>query len=128
MTAIFVFFFGKYNESKDFESDRKDNNEALNKSLTRDIKIYNSIYNESALGNPIFNDFQLQEFKWNRNFEIKFGQIMNQLFIFTVFLFFLYAVSFSNISNSAIFNNHLFQNTFVIQQSPNEIGLNQVSF
>ena len=32
MTSVFVFFFGKYNDSVDFELDYKDENKAINNS------------------------------------------------------------------------------------------------
>jgi len=68
----------------------------------------------------------LEDFKKKRIFEIKLGQILNEIIVFSVFLFFLYTVSFLNISSSAINYNKLFLKTFVQQQERNEMGLDQV--
>jgi hypothetical protein len=68
----------------------------------------------------------LEDLKIKRIFEIKLGQILNEIIVFSAFLFFLYTVSFLNISSSAISYNKLFIKTFVQQQDKNEIGLDQV--
>ena len=68
----------------------------------------------------------LENLKRKRIFEIKLGQILNEIIVFSVFLFVLYTVSFLNTSSSAINYNKLFIKTFVQQQDKNEIGLDKV--
>ncbi len=76
--------------------------------------------------NQTKDDWNLEDFKKKRIFEIKLGQILNEIIVFSVFLFFLYTVSFLNISSSAINYNKLFLKSFVQQQERNEMGLDQV--
>jgi hypothetical protein len=54
------------------------------------------------------------------------NEILKEIGIYLIFLFFLYYVSFKNLSSSAYTYNQLFQQTFVDPQSSNEIGLNDV--
>ena len=68
----------------------------------------------------------LENLKKKRIFEIKLGQILNEIIVFSVFLFVLYTVSLLNTSSSAINYNKLFLKTFVQQQDKNETGLDQV--
>jgi len=68
----------------------------------------------------------LENLKIKRIFEIKLGQILNEIIVFSVFLFVLYTVSLLNTSSSAINYNKLFLKKFVQQQDKNEMGLNQV--
>jgi len=58
----------------------------------------------------------------------RLNEILKEIGIFLIFLFFLFFVSFTNISLSANTYNRLFQNTFVQQQKPKEIGLNEVKY
>ena len=37
MTSIFVFLFGKYNDSQDLELDNKDSNQAINEPLNKNV-------------------------------------------------------------------------------------------
>ena len=37
MTTIFVFLFGKYNDSQDLELDNKDKNQAINEPLNENV-------------------------------------------------------------------------------------------
>jgi hypothetical protein len=68
----------------------------------------------------------LENLKIKRIFEIKLGQILNEIIVFSVFLFVLYTVSLLNTSSSAINYNKLFLKIFVQQQDKNETGLDQV--
>jgi hypothetical protein len=68
----------------------------------------------------------LENLKLKRIFEIKLGQILNEIIVFSMFLFVLYTVSLLNTSSSAINYNKLFLKTFVQQQDKNEMGLDQV--
>ncbi len=56
----------------------------------------------------------------------RLNDILKECGIYLIFLFFLLYVSFTNVSLSAITYNRLFQHTFVQQQKPKEIGLNEV--
>jgi hypothetical protein len=38
MTSIFVFFFGKYNDSQDLELDNKDTNQPINEPINKNVK------------------------------------------------------------------------------------------
>ena len=76
--------------------------------------------------NQTKDNWHLEDLKRKRIFEIKFGQILNEIIVFSVFLFFLHTVSFLNISSSAINYNKLFLKTFVQQQDRNEMALDQV--
>ncbi len=76
----------------------------------------------------VIKDWQLEEFKKRRIFEIKSRQILKEVIVYLVFLVFLYSVSFSNVSSSAKIYNKLFINTFVQQQDKYEIGLRKVYF
>ncbi len=74
----------------------------------------------------MIDDVHLENLKIKRIFEIKLGQTLNEIIVFSVFLFFLYTVSLLNTSSSAINYNKLFLKKFVQQQDKNEMGLNQV--
>jgi hypothetical protein len=37
MTSIFVFLFGKYNDTQDLELDNKDTNQAINEPLNKNV-------------------------------------------------------------------------------------------
>ena len=56
----------------------------------------------------------------------KCSEILKEFLIYIVFVTTLFVVTFSNLSNSSIQYNTLFQNTFVKQQTQNEIGLYDV--
>jgi hypothetical protein len=58
----------------------------------------------------------------------RLNEILKEIGIYLIFLFFLFYVSFTNHSLSAKTYNSLFQNTFVQQQKPKEIGLYDVIF
>jgi hypothetical protein len=68
----------------------------------------------------------LIELKRIRNLDRKCWSILKEVFVYIVFIVVLYVVTFSNLSNSAMRYNHLFQSNFVEQQSSNEIGLYDV--
>ena len=68
----------------------------------------------------------LQALRYVRLLDVQLWSLIKEVFIFGIFLFFLYAVSFFNQNNSSFAYNQLFVNTFVKQQSFNEIGLNDV--
>jgi hypothetical protein len=40
MTSIFVFFFGKYNDSQDLELDNKDTNQPINEPINKNVKVF----------------------------------------------------------------------------------------
>ena len=56
----------------------------------------------------------------------RFNEILSEMGIYLIFLFFLYYDSFTNYSNSSFTYNQLFRSTFVFPQNPNEKGLNDV--
>jgi len=58
----------------------------------------------------------------------RLNDIVKEIGIYLIFLFFLFYVSFTNLSLSAGPYNRLFQSTFVQRQNLNEIGLNEVIF
>ena len=68
----------------------------------------------------------MNELKTKRIMDKQLNEILNEMGIYLIFLFFLYFVSFTNLSSSSFNYNQLFVNTFVENQSPNEIGLNNV--
>jgi hypothetical protein len=70
--------------------------------------------------------FNVDELKKARLLEKKMLSILKEIFIFLLFLFFLYWVTFSNLSQSSYQYNQLFIATFVKQQSQNEMGLENV--
>jgi hypothetical protein len=70
--------------------------------------------------------FNVDELKKARLLEKKMLSILKEIFIFLTFLFFLYWVTFSNLSQSSYQYNQLFIATFVKQQSQNEMGLENV--
>lgn len=86
----------------------------------------NSELNDTFHGEKVFFDWQLEEWKKKRVFQIKLQIIIKEVIVFLVFLFFLYSVTFANISNSANRYNKQFISKFVQQLSPNETGLDQV--
>jgi hypothetical protein len=69
----------------------------------------------------------LNELRKTRLFEIKMSQIMKEISIYSLFLFILYVVAFSNLSSSSFQYNQLFLNTFVNKQSAENMGLNEVN-
>jgi hypothetical protein len=44
MTTIFVFLFGKYNDSQDLELDNKDKNQAMNEPLLENVILSNYLH------------------------------------------------------------------------------------
>ena len=72
------------------------------------------------------NKFDLELQKKVRIMDKKLNEILKEIGIYFLFLFILYYVSFSNLSNSAYTYNKLFDSTFVQQQNSNEMGLNNV--
>jgi hypothetical protein len=65
----------------------------------------------------------LTELKRIRILDQKCWSILKEVFAYIVFIVVLFVVAFSNLSNSAMQYNRLFQSNFVEQQSSNEIGL-----
>ena len=128
MTVFIVFICRKYDQSQDFEKDNENpfNSQKENgkRGDTSSYKYVDRI-NNSAEGLKIAAD-DLIELKKTRILDKKLLAILKEIFIFIVFLVVLYAVSFSNLSNSSLQYNVLFQNTFVQSQSQYEIGLNYV--
>ncbi len=86
----------------------------------------NSELNDTIHDKKVFFDWQLEEWKKKRVFQLKLNIIIKEVIVFLVFLFFLYSVTFANISNSAYSYNKQFISKFVQQLSTNEIGLDQV--
>jgi hypothetical protein len=68
----------------------------------------------------------LEEHKRLRIMDKRLNEIFKEMGIYLIFLFFLYHVSYTNLSSSAFTYNLLFQQTFVDSQSSNETGLNDV--
>jgi len=66
--------------------------------------------------------------KSKRILDKQLSEILNEMGIYLIFLFFLYFVSFTNLSSSSFTYNQLFVSTFVENQSPDEIGLNNETF
>ena len=52
--------------------------------------------------------------------------IVKEIIGFSIFLFFLYFVAYSNLSKDSIYYNQLYKNTFV-RSDYNEIALNKVN-
>jgi hypothetical protein len=73
-----------------------------------------------------FNGEELKEMKRIRILDQKCLSIFKEIFIYIAFVVVLYEITFSNLSSSSMQYNFHFQNTFVRQQSSNEIGLNDV--
>jgi len=74
------------------------------------------------------NEDDLNELRKKREFEVKMCQIMKEISIYSLFLFFLYVVAFSNLSSSSYQYNQLFLNSFVNKQGGENMGLNEVNF
>ena len=72
------------------------------------------------------NKFDLELHKKVRIMDKKLNEILKEIGIYFLFLFVLYYVSFTNLSNSAYTYNKLFHSTFVQQLDSNEMGLNNV--
>jgi hypothetical protein len=73
------------------------------------------------------NSEDLNELRKKRLFEIKMSQIMKEISIYSIFLFILFVVAFSNLSSSSFQYNQLFLNTFVHKQNRENMGLNDVN-
>ena len=69
---------------------------------------------------------ELNELKRIRILDRKCWSILKEVFVYIVFIVVLFQVTFSNLSNSAIQYNFLFQSSFVEPQSSSEIGLYDV--
>ena len=69
----------------------------------------------------------LSEIKRNRILDQKCRSILKDFSEYIIFIFLLFEVTFSNLNNSALQYNILFQSNFVDSQSPNEINLYNVS-
>ena len=82
----------------------------------------------SLTGEEGMKNFNVNEIKKQRLLEKKLWSIMKEILVFLSFLFSLYWVTFSNISQSSFHYNQLFIATFVKKQSFNDtIGLGDVS-
>ncbi len=73
-----------------------------------------------------FCEEDLIEMKRIKLLDQKCSEILKEFLIYIVFVTTLSVVTFTNLSNSSIQYNTLFQNTFVKQQTQNEIGLYDV--
>ena len=82
--------------------------------------------NDNHKQNNKLDNEDLIELKRIRNLDQKCWSILKEVFVYIVFIVVLYVVTFSNLSNSAMRYNRLFQSNFVEQQSSNEIGLYDV--
>ena len=69
---------------------------------------------------------ELNELKRIRILDRKCWSILKEVFVYIVFIVVLFQVTFSNLSNSAIQYNFLFQSNFIEPQSSSEIGLYDV--
>ena len=65
--------------------------------------------------------------KRERIFEKEFWDIVKEIIGFSIFLFFLYFVAYSNLSKDSIYYNQLYKNTFVKRSDNSEIALNEVN-
>lgn len=75
--------------------------------------------------NDVLNNEVLKKLRlWDK----RFNEILKEIGIFCIFLFILFIVSFSNLSNSSFNYNQSFKSTFIDQQISNEISLNDVIF
>jgi hypothetical protein len=74
----------------------------------------------------ISNENNFKDLKRLRLWDKRFDDISRYIGVFLIFSFFLYFVSFSNLSDSSYIYNELFQTTFVQAQSPTENGLDDV--
>ncbi len=71
--------------------------------------------------------FELNEFKKQRLLDKEFWELVKDFTIFSVFLWFLFMVAYSNLSTLSIYSNRLYQNNFASKQSNVEIGLKNVN-
>ena len=72
-------------------------------------------------------EHELEENKKRKLIDKELWEILNEILIFTTFFISLTIVAYSNISNSSIYFNQLYQQNFVTAQSSNEKGLNEVN-
>ena len=73
-----------------------------------------------------FDEATLKELKNKRLIDLKLSSILNETLVYLVFLFFLYVVAYSNLSNNSWHYMDLFHSTFTHTLSPKEIGLHEV--
>jgi len=71
--------------------------------------------------------FELNEFKKQRLLDKEFWELVKDFTSFSVFLWFLFMVAYSNLSTLPIYSNRLYQNNFAYKQSNVEIGLKNVN-
>ncbi len=71
--------------------------------------------------------FELNEFKKQRLLDKEFWELVKDFTSFSVFLWFLFMVAYSNLSTLSIYSNRLYQNNFAFKQSNVEIGLKNVN-
>ena len=71
--------------------------------------------------------FELNEFKKQRLLDKEFWELVKDFTSFSVFLWFLFMVAYSNLSTLSIYSNRLYQNNFAYKQSNVEIGLKNVN-
>jgi len=57
----------------------------------------------------------------------EFWDIVKDIIRFSAFLVFLFIVAYSNLTDTSIFFNRLYQNTFVNAQNSEEMDLNDVN-
>ena len=70
---------------------------------------------------------ELEENKKRMLIDKELWEILKETLIFTTFFVSLTIVAYSNISNSSIYFNQLYQQNFVTAQSSNEKGLHEVN-
>lgn len=72
------------------------------------------------------DDFELEIQRKEKLLNREFSDIVKEITHFSIFLVFLFVVSYSNLTANSIYFNQLYQNNFVNVQNNQEIGLNNV--
>ncbi len=83
-------------------------------------------FNQKDYESEKIDDFELEIQRKERLLNNEFWNIVKEITHFSIFLVFLFVVSYANITANSIYFNKLFQNTFVYVQNNQEIGLNNV--
>ena len=83
-------------------------------------------FNRDEYETEQIDDFELELQRKEKLMNKEFWDIVKEITHFSIFLVFLFVLSYSNLTANSIYFNQLYQNTFVNVQNNQEIGLNNV--
>jgi hypothetical protein len=128
ITFILVAIFRTSKDEKDLEEDNKDDGLSLNKSYKEDQSVFyendNLINNEKIL-NPTckpLDQLEIEEARHYRLIEIKMWKLIKELFLYSLFIWILFVVSYSNKDINSYSYMKSLKDLFILGNSKIETG------